>query len=235
MLKIERKVSNMKVISFCLWNNKPQYIVGALKNAELAKIFYPGWFVRFYMSSQENNIALQEQLMDIGEHVQIILVDQPPDWRLMLARFLPASDEEVDVFISRDTDSRPCLREKNAVDEWLHTDYVCHCMRDHPWHSVPMLGGLFGLKKGAVSNMTDLLNQWPAENRLQTDQEFLAQKIWPLVKEKTLSHDPYFSHLFGGKPFPDSRRAYEFCGATHDENDIVPKEQIRMLSNYWKP
>ena len=41
----------MKVIAFSLWGDNPKYNVGAIKNAELAKVVYPGWVCRFYVGA----------------------------------------------------------------------------------------------------------------------------------------------------------------------------------------
>ena len=40
-----------KIISFSLWGDKPQYVVGAIKNAELAKEIFPEWKCRFYIDN----------------------------------------------------------------------------------------------------------------------------------------------------------------------------------------
>ena len=37
-----------KIISFSLWGNSPKYLIGALKNADLAKEFYRDWECHFY-------------------------------------------------------------------------------------------------------------------------------------------------------------------------------------------
>jgi hypothetical protein len=39
----------MKVISFSLWGNKPIYLVGSIRNADLAKQFYPDFQCWFYI------------------------------------------------------------------------------------------------------------------------------------------------------------------------------------------
>jgi hypothetical protein len=62
-------------------------------------------------------------------------------------RFEAIDDPEVEVMMSRDTDSRFWLREKLAVDEWLNSDCIFHIMRDHPYHFFPILAGMFGTKK----------------------------------------------------------------------------------------
>ena len=41
----------MKVIAFSLWGDNTRYTLGALQNASLAKLVYPGWVCRFYVGS----------------------------------------------------------------------------------------------------------------------------------------------------------------------------------------
>jgi hypothetical protein len=50
------------------------------------------------------------------------------------------------VALFRDLDSRPSLREVEAVKEWLQSKHVFHVMRDHPGHDMPMLAGMWGVK-----------------------------------------------------------------------------------------
>ena len=48
---------------------------------------------------------------------------------------------QVDVFASRDLDSRINAREVAAVNEWLeNSTQPLHAMRDHPNHSTSLLG-----------------------------------------------------------------------------------------------
>jgi len=37
-----------KIISYSLWGDNPMYTIGAIRNAELTPIVYPGWISRFY-------------------------------------------------------------------------------------------------------------------------------------------------------------------------------------------
>ena len=48
--------------------------------------------------------------------------------------------------LSKDSDLST-QRELDALDEFLANDsYSFHAMRDHPWHGVEILGGLWGVK-----------------------------------------------------------------------------------------
>ena len=129
------------IIAYSLWGDDPMYWVGALKNIELSKIYYPGWICRFYID-KNSKTELIETIK--GDNVEVILVDSKDSFHGMFWRFWASEDLDVDIFLSRDCDSRISEREVNAVNEWLESDKDFHIMRDHPYHTVPILGGMWG-------------------------------------------------------------------------------------------
>ena len=132
-----------KIISFSLWGDNPTYTIGAIKQSELAKKHYPGWICRFYVAD-----CVPEDIINIirvQDNTEIVNMGQG-DWTAMFWRFYPASEPDVDVMISRDTDSRLNSRESNAVHEWLNSGKAFHIMRDHPQHGIEILGGMWGVR-----------------------------------------------------------------------------------------
>lgn len=220
-----------QIISFSLWGNNSKYCIGAIKNAKLALDYYPGWICRYYVGQE----VPQEILNKLASFQNVELADMPPEypsWFGMFARFAPASETDIDIFLSRDCDSRLNKREALAVEAWLQSDKIAHVMHTHFHHSVPMLGGMFGLKKGAVLNFDTLLSDWLAQPRInqwQCDQRFLAEIIWPIVKEKTLNHADFHTNIWPGVQFPTPIELGTFIGATYDENDQINKDQLRDL------
>jgi len=219
----------MKVISFCLWGNNPKYCVGAIKNAELAKTIYPDWECWYYVSADvpgKTPLNLSQQ-----PNCKVIFYDAVGDWRMMLDRFRPISEANVEVMISRDCDSRLSLREKEAVDQWLQSDKFFHTMHCHFHHSVPILGGMFGIKKGLFSEMSRHAMEWAQshEARWQCDQDFLTQVVWPVVKNDTLNHADFHTNFWPGIPFPSPIEPGHFIGATYDENDNIDQTQLKQL------
>ena len=138
-----------KIISFSLWGDNPKYTVGAIRNAELAKQIYPDWICRFYLGQSVPDKIVW--LLEAMQNVELVHKPVDGDWTGMFWRFEPASEEDVEVMISRDTDSRLNMREKAAVEEWLKSDKRFHIMRDHPFHKFPVLGGMWGAKKGVLT------------------------------------------------------------------------------------
>jgi protein O-GlcNAc transferase len=202
-----------KIISFSLWGTNPIYNIGAIRNAELAKEVYPDWVCRFYYGTSTLNETIEK--LKTFDNVELINMGVEGDWTGMFWRFYPASDNDVDVVIVRDCDSRLNQREKDAVDEWLNSDKGFHIMRDHPAHGTEILGGMWGSKKGVVNNMKELINDYIKGDFWQVDQNFLREKIYLSVKDNSIVHDEYFEH----KPFPTVREYKQFVGQAFDEND----------------
>jgi len=230
----------MKVIAFSLWGEDTRYTLGAIQNASLAKIVYPGWVCRFYIGkSVPQNIV---DLLSEFDNVEIIMLDEEGDWTGMFWRFKAASDPEVDVLISRDVDSRLWFREKAAVDEWLESGKPFHIMRDNEQHCIPICGGMWGVRGGVFPNMPHAIKKflvgclphdpdgppihpdptiwnevlksqnpdWEG-NYWQIDQNFLRQEIYPQIAHNATVHDEFFDK----KPFPTPRDPLHFVGQAY--------------------
>ena len=221
----------MKVIAFSLWGEDPKYCDGAVANAKLAQELFPDWQCRFYLGRSVPT-KTYTQLLEYP-NVRVVNMHVNGDWRGMFWRFGPAGEEEVEAFLSRDCDSRLSPREAAAVKEWLDSPRLIHVIRDHPEHSTPILGGLWGAKSGAIPGIKDYMAMWRQENRWQTDQEFLRDIIWPMHKHKVMAHDDWGRFREPGvevKPFPTQRENQDFVGAIigPDEERLHP-EHHRVL------
>lgn len=216
-----------KIISFSLWGSNPKYTIGAIRNAELTPIIYPGWTSRFYCGKTvpKNIIDSLKSL----PHTEVIIMDEDGDWTGMFWRFY--SCEDSDITISRDTDSRLNLREKIAVDEWLNSDKDFHIMRDHPYHNTLILGGMWGVKNGLLRNIKNLINDYNKGNFWQVDQNFLKEKIYPLISNNCLVHDSFFNYEPHSIKFKTERINQEFVGEIFDENDIRKPKDYKVIPN----
>jgi hypothetical protein len=204
-----------KIISFSLWGDNPKYTIGAIRNAELTPIIFPGWISRFYcgLSVPTNIIETLKSL----PYTEVIMMDVDGDWSGMFWRFYACDDS--DIMLSRDTDSRLSNREKLAVDEWLNSDKDFHIMRDHPYHTTEILGGMWGVRNGLIKNIKTIIDDYVKGNFWQVDQNFLREKIYPLVVNHSFIHDSYLNYNSNSKKFPSERINKEFIGDTFDENE----------------
>lgn len=209
-----------KIVSFSLWGNNPKYTTGAIYNAELTPEIYPGWFSRFYIGAS-THVSIGKKLEELG--AEVIYMNEPGDWRGMFWRFYPAADDDVEIMLSRDADSRLNLREKAAVDEWLMSDKDFHIMRDHPAHSAPIMGGMWGARGSILRDIKNMIDQYHKGDFWQVDQNFLRDRIYPIVRNFACVHDEFYEK----KPFPTVRTNYEFVGDVFDENNNRHPE-------YWK-
>ena len=137
----------------------------------------------------------------------------------MLWRFFPTLDSQVDVFISRDLDSVLKPREVDATEEWLQSGKSLHVMQDHPFHDVPMLGGLWGTKlTGSRREWGDVWKDiWTAiiadplskSSRADKgpDQTLLGRHVWGQVPGGVVQHDSYYCSKYpdGSTGFPSQR------------------------------
>lgn len=227
----------VKIISYSLWGNKDIYCIGAIRNAELAKTMYKDWECWFYIHQPTvpQNIIDTLQKMD---NVKIIYeegdlgVCKPMMWR-----FKAIDDESVECMISRDTDSRFLQREVLAVNEWLESDDIFHIMRDHPWHCVKILGGMFGIKRNnIIKSWEELINKLIQRGNRQYDQTFLANVIYPIIKENVMIHDEilkYEGDMCKKFPIPFDDE-YHFIGEYIDENEKQDIKTVNMLKKYLR-
>lgn len=206
-----------KIISFSLWGNNPKYIVGVIENLKLAREIYSGWIVRLYLDSISYHI-ISKDLENFIDILEIVKYDRQGDWNGMFWRFLPAIDNSVDIMISRDVDSRLSLREKLAVDEWLSSDKDFHIMRDHPFHNTYILGGMWGTRNNLFNRLSIFINPDDHDSFWQVDQNFLADKVYPAVKEFSMVHDDYNRYQESNcKSFPCDRIDNHFVGEIYDQ------------------
>lgn len=216
-----------KIISFCLWGNNPKYTIGAIKNAKLRESVYGNdWICRFYCGTSVPKNIIDE--LESVDNTEVVIMDEVGNWSGMFWRFYPASEEDVEVMISRDTDSRLNMREKFAVDEWLKSDKSFHIMRDHPWHGTQILGGMWGVKFPKLKNMKSMINEYTKGEFWQVDQNFLKEKVYHLIREESYVHDEFFNYEPWKKYFPKTREGKQFVGEAFDEND-KPNEQHRNM------
>lgn len=212
-----------KIISFSLWGDNPTYTQGAIRNAELAKEIYPDWICRYYIGRSTPQQTIDT--LSLFDNTEVIVMDVDGDWTGMFWRFYPAGEQDVDVVIIRDCDSRLNNREKEAVNEWLNSDKGFHIMRDHPYHTTEILGGMWGSKKGVTPNIKQQIETYIKGDFWQVDQNFLRDIIYPIVKNNSLVHDEFFDK----KPFPSIRKNKEFVGDVFDENDVRHPEYHKSL------
>ncbi len=186
------------VISFSLWGNNDFYLQGAIRNAELVSKIYPGWVGRFYCGTSTDSSVIR-RLNTLGS--QVVEMEEEAGFSGTAWRFLVADDPTVRRFICRDADSRLSEREKLAVDDWIQSAKPFHNMRDAIVHCDVIFAGMWGGVGGILPNIRELIDQHFTGTSKFSDQTFLAEWVWPLIKDSVLVHDAHYP-CFDARPFP---------------------------------
>jgi hypothetical protein len=199
-----------KIISLSVWGNDSRYITGANRQYALAKQFYPDWEFRIY-TDDKNKFA---NLTDAN------IIEVTDGSYGMYWRFRAMFEDENNIVIVRDSDSRITVREQRAVEEWIQSDKKFHTFKDHEAHfEFPIIGCAFGYKGKFGRPILNLMNSYTEKlNYYVGDQVFLRDVIWPLVKDDTIIH------CMNEGWFKETRtqliNPYDFCGNGYDENDM---------------
>ena len=99
-------------------------------------------------------------------------------------------------------------------------------MKDHPWHHVHILGGMWGFKTEKNREMAKRLfniminlsiaprYNFP-KNDKGKDQDFLRDYFYPYLKDNSLVHDSFYCNDYhDSEPFPTQRVGSCFVGAS---------------------
>jgi len=216
-----------KVITFSLWGNKPMYTIGAIKNAELAKIVYPDFECWFYIHQETVPKEIVEQLQTF-ENTKIILKSGDLNSsKPMMWRFEAIDDSDVEIMMSRDTDTRFIPREKLAVEEGLNSDSAFHIMRDHPCHEQHIMGGMFGTRKiPQISSWKESRDKLVQNSSYRYDQDFLKDYIYPHSKDSAIIHATFHKHEPNCRGFP-----IKYCDEYRFVGEYVYEDESRNAEN----
>jgi hypothetical protein len=205
----------MNYISFSLYGNNPKYTIGAIENAKFIDANLNDWSAIFYCA-QDVGENIIDGLLACGATV----LRQSADWHPngMFWRFQATWDLDYQFLIFRDTDSRISNREMSALVEWQQSGKLVHIMRDHPYHRTKILGGMWGIRSEAKAILPGSETMKLFGEGHGQDQFYLANYVYPRVRNETYVHDSFFMYEKTAHPFADSRINGEFIGESLDEN-----------------
>jgi hypothetical protein len=230
-----------KVISFCLFGMDDKYIKGALKNIELAKQYMPDWECWFYVPANYPQEIIEP--MQKFDNVKIIKIRKPTNFIFTMYRFLVFTDPTVDVAIIRDTDARIGGRDILCINEWLESGLNFHVIKDHPTgHSAVMSAGMWGARADALRWIGDEMEHFLSRpdvdrNQRGVDQEFLGERINPIILDSCMYHSEYYHCKTLGdsvqKKFPSKDRyPKNHIGAALTEDDYYYYALDDKINNY---
>ena len=209
----------MKVFSFCLYGNKPKYITGMHENIKIISGIFPDWKIIIYYEEETTDIKPFERYSNV-----ILRKGQYTGNQMMLDRFKPIDDQEVEIMLVRDADSRINERDEWCIREFMKSPKLFHIIRDHPEHTSLIMGGLWGIKKGLFPRYlkVGLMVEIYASERPNVhgfDQRFLSNIIYPKVLNDSLIHGCIkLNPIEKVIPIPITSE-HMFCGQVIEYND----------------
>lgn len=234
-----------RIIAFSLWGKIPCYTIGAIKNALLAKKYFPEWICRYYYDNTVPNEIIEK--LNSLDNTELIYIEKPSgatNWKQlgqfgMLWKFYSFNDDDVEIWMSRDTDSRISPYEKKYIDEFINSDKIIHSFRDN---KEPMLrGGMTSFKNYSINNanikdnriitgkkinIKELMNYINKDNTaFYTDEIFLKDKLLPLYK------DFYCFNLRNDKSIEFPIECGHYVGSMLDSNDNWIKDHYFKQNN----
>jgi len=209
----------MNVISFSVWGTASSYFYGLLDNCIIIKEKLPEFkcFV-YHNNSLPNNI--KNVLQNLG-NVRLIPMNNTNDKRNTMWRFLPAFYSNINIFLSRDTDSRIEPKEIKAIREWLKSNKNFHIIRNHPMHKRKILAGLWGCRNRILKPLyKDYLNYISKPytiNNWIVDEIFLENIVYPYVMKLNTVY------------VNASHNRYEHQSCVHELSNSIPNIYERFL------
>lgn len=220
-----------KILSFALWGNIKLYCVGAIKNAILAEKIFPDWICRFYYDSSVPKTIIEN--LQKMKNTEMIFIDIPSGAKKykqngqfgMFWKFYPFDDDDVEIWCSRDIDSRISEYEKEIMDEFLKSDKCLHSFREN--NEPKLRGGMVSFKNFSKGNdnriinekkiiMRNLLERIEKKNTpFYADENFLNNVLF-----KKFENTYYFSSRYSkGKYTSYKNYQGRYCGDVVDEYD----------------
>jgi len=158
----------------------------------------------------------------------------------MIYRFLAIEEPGVELMIVRDADSRVHWKDRWAIQEFVASTYKAHAIRDNPVHVIPMMGGLWGLRRSAGLPVYSCFQHYK-DNQvfldMGKDQTFLNMYIWPRVRGSLLVHSSinYNTGYDVLVPFPFKWTNDIYCGRVEPIGYTEPEMPDGIVPEFRVP
>lgn len=217
----------MKIISYSLWGNDDRYLLPLLDNLLIAKQLFSEWQTIVYVSK-----SLPQDFKDkiLSHNALIYECDESPDSRGMFWRYRAILIDKAEIVIFRDADSVLTQRDQAMVKHWETSNKdFCVC-RDHPSHTKPVTGGLWGVKGNGIKKIQHIARFNPKYAVHGDDEKYLAQTVYLKHRKDFMVFAPYL--LYRGEinePIQLKREnAKDYLGRVHlhqeDSGDKIMQE-----------
>jgi hypothetical protein len=180
-----------KVISLSLFGPNKKYTSGSLKFLASARKQLPEWKVVFFVGKSVSELHLKK-LTSLG--ASVYKIDGAEGLSASAWRFKTWLLGNPEWVIFRDADSVVTSREAKAVEQWVNSGRTAHIIRDHPFHSAPILAGLWGIRPLTAEWFEEEVRNYSFNDNYGSDQDFLATIVYPKIVSSCLVHASFHIH-----------------------------------------
>lgn len=233
-----------------LYDSHPDYTYGAIRNAHLAKMIFPGWKLIICVVDPSNLTLDDSRLVPdrvfrrltlLGAEIRLVTSSSNHVISPELCSWLVADDPTVDIFMVRSVLHRLSAREWTAVDAWLSSNRIFHCLRDHESHArQAIVSNLWGARRTDLRtllgrSMTSLLQQQQLEDSQATSKDSQSGKqvslaerlLWPAVHNDVLCHDSVSHDRWPNSvPFIRLDEAEHYIGQSYDAYGCTSSDDL---------
>jgi hypothetical protein len=189
--RIKRRVVSYSLFVGPKTEHRERYCNGAIRNAMLMPIFYPGWTMRIYHDASVGSKTLDR--LSSFSHVELIEKERSVGLFGTFWRFLTIDDS--DIALIRDADSRINVRDAIAVHQWIRSGKRALVTRDHPNHTARIMAGAFGIRNGlpGAAKIAEMIQPYHKRAEYGADMSFLSDIIYPMIADDMLVFDEFQS------------------------------------------
>ncbi len=189
------------------------------KNIKTINVLFPDWKIIIYYEEETTDIS-----PFLIYSTVILRKGQYKGNQMMLDRFKPMDDPDIEIMLVRDSDSRINERDEWCIQDFIKSPKMFHIIRDHPYHTSFIMGGLWGVKKGMfphffkISKMIEIYTSEKA-NIQGFDQYFLSNIIYPKIRTSALIHGCVKMHPYETITIIPIKSSHLFCGQAIEINE----------------
>ena len=216
-------------IVYSLYGNRLKYVLGALVAARRNTFIYPEWQQVFYIDSSVPRWLVKR----LSLKGYSLIEGSPSIHNKMMWRFQTHLLPDADYVLFRDVDSWPLRREAELVARWIESGKDFHVIRDHPFHTYGIMGGLWGCRYREGIFPQDAIELNKFGSAYGADIEFLETNVYPLLRGRSLIHDGFFFVEEESQKIP--RRALSFHGMTWWPSASLMLSMLKNLDVYLFP
>lgn len=226
-------------------NTSSSQVFGIIRNANLAKLYYPNWDFRVYSALPEIPRQIKSKFQAL--HIKIKQLTET-GFPVSMLHYDVLFHEETRAVLFRNPLHRISRRESTAVNHWIREEHhLMHAIVDHPSHLKTLINpGLFAFRN-TQNNFTHqfrvLFKEFLREvgkdeedaNEIELSQ-FVFSKTLDLVDVSV--HQGLHCQAFRDFPtihplnMTEREEGEVYCGQTFDANEI-PADDGAMLLDQW--